>query len=102
MVIENLLSYFPAPVYNCIEYSAQTIMKPAICLSSTVNLHTKENVIFAQPESVYVYTDIIKANLVGDSYVQLLTLLQFSSKQGYHIFDYPLYKTREESFMESV
>ena len=40
MVNENLVSYFPARVYNGIDYLAETIMNPANHRSSTVNLST--------------------------------------------------------------
>jgi len=43
-----------------------------------------------------VYTDI-KPNLVGDSYVKLLTTLHFPSSTGYHRFDFPLYRPVEQS-----
>jgi len=49
-----------------------------------------------------VYTDIIKPNLVGDSYVKLLTTLHFPSSRGYHRFDFPLYRPVEQSFIESI
>ena len=71
-------------------------MNTANCRFSTVNLTTKDNFNFAQPDPVYVYTDIIKPNLVGDSYVGLLTALHFPSNTGYHIFHYLLYKLVEK------
>jgi hypothetical protein len=49
-----------------------------------------------------VYTDIIKPNLVGDSYVRHLTSLHFPSATGYHTFNYPLYRPVEQSFIEST
>ena len=67
-----------------------------------MNVSTKDNFNFAQPEPVYGYTDIIKPNLVGDSYVRLLTSLHFPSTTGYHRFDYPLYKPVVQSFIESI
>jgi len=69
MFNENLVSYFPDRVYNG-KFSRNNY-KPANCCSSTVNLSTKDNSNFAQPEPVYVYTDIIKSHLFGDSYVRL-------------------------------
>ena len=102
MVNKNLVSYFSGRVYNGIHDSVETIMNPANCRSSTVNLSTKDNFNFAQPEPLYIYTDIIKSNLVVDSYVQLLTSLHFPSNTGYHRFDYPLYKPVEQSFIESI
>jgi len=68
MAKENLVSYFPARAYNSVDELAETIVNPANCRSSTVNLPTKDNFNFAQPEPGYVYTYIIKRNLVGDSY----------------------------------
>jgi len=87
---ENLVSCFPARVYNGIDDLAKTIMNPAICHSSTVNLSTKVYFNFTQSELIYIYTDIIKPNLVGDSYVRLLTSSHFPSNTAYHRFDYPL------------
>ena len=49
-----------------------------------------------------MYTNIIKPNLVGDSYVKLLTTLHFPSSTGYHRFDFPLYRAVEQSFIESI
>jgi hypothetical protein len=49
-----------------------------------------------------VYTDIIKPNLVGDSYVKLLTNLHFPSSTGYHKYDFPLYRPVEKSLIESI
>ena len=72
IVNENLVSYFTARVYRGIDDLAETIMNPANCRSSTVNRSTKDNFNFAQPEPVYIYTDIIKPNLIGDPYVRLL------------------------------
>jgi len=102
MANEILVPYFPARVYNDVNDLAETIMNPAKCRSSTLNLSKKENINFAQPEPVYVYSDIMKSNLVGDSYVQLLTSLHFPSTMVYHRFNYPLYKAVEQSFMESI
>ena len=69
IVNENLVSYFTARVYRGIDDLAETIMNPANCRSFTMNLSTKDNFIFAQPEPVYIYTDIVKPNLVGDTYL---------------------------------
>ena len=77
-------------------------MNPANCRTSVVMLSTTENLYFTQPEPVYVYKDIIKPNLVGDIYMQLLTTLHFPSDKGYRRFDYPLYKPVEQSFIKSI
>ena len=58
IVNENLVSYFPASVYNGIDDLAETIMNSGNCGSSTLNLPTKSNFNFVQPETVYVYTEI--------------------------------------------
>ena len=58
MIHENLVSYFPARLYNGIDDLAETIMDPVNCHSSTVDLCTKDNFNFTQPEPVYIYTDI--------------------------------------------
>ena len=83
VVKENLISYFPSRVYASIDDLAETIMNPANLRSSTLKYPIKDNINFAYPEPVYVYTDIIKPNLVGDSYVLLLTSLLFPSAKGY-------------------
>ena len=70
VINEKLVSYFPAPVYNGIEDLAETIMKTANCSTSLVMLCTKDNLNFTRPEHVYFYTDIIKPNLVADTYVR--------------------------------
>ena len=77
-------------------------MNPANCRTSRVTLFSKDNFNFAVPEPVYIYTDIIKPDLVGDSYVRLLTSLHFPSTTGYHRFNYPLYRPVEQSFIESI
>ena len=67
VINENLVSYFPARLYNGIEDLAETIMNPANFRTSVVMLPTKDNLNFTQPDPVYVYTDIMKPNLVGDN-----------------------------------
>ena len=42
MINENLVSYFPALEYNGNDVLTETIMNPANCRSSTVNLSTKQ------------------------------------------------------------
>ena len=102
MINENFVSYFPARPYNGIEDLAETIMNLANCRTSLVMIPTKDNLYFTQPETVYVYTDIIEPNLVGDTYVRVLTSLQFPSDKGFHRFDYPMYKPVEHLFIESI
>jgi hypothetical protein len=77
-------------------------MNPANCRSSTVKHQIKDNINLVHPEPVYAYTDIIKPNLVGDSYVRLLTSLHLPLAKVYHRFDYPLYKAVEHSYIESI
>jgi len=102
MVKENLASYFPSRACDSIDDLEETIMNPVNCRSSTVKHYIKDNINFSHPEPVYVYTDIVKPNLFGDSYVRLLTSLHFPSAKGYHRFDYPLYKPVEQSYIESI
>jgi hypothetical protein len=99
MVKENLVSYFTSRAYDSINDLAETIMNSVNCCSSTVKHYIKDNINFAHPEPVYVYTDIFKPNLVGDSYVRLLTSLHFPSAKGYRRFYYPLYKPVEHSYI---
>ena len=102
LIDENLVPYFHACVYNEIDDLAETIMNPSNCCSSTVILPTKGNLNFTHPEAVYVYTDLMKPNLVTDTYVQLLTSLYFPSDKGYHRFDYRFCKQEEQSFIEFI
>ena len=102
LLLTNLVYYFPARVYNGIEDLAETIINPANCRTSIVMLPTKDNLNFTQPEPVYVYVDVIKPNLVGDTDLGLVTSLHFPSVKGYHRFDYPFYKPVEQSFIESI
>jgi hypothetical protein len=99
---EKVVSQFPLRVYNGLEDLAKTVMSPDNCHSSSAAIPVKDNSDFATPEPVYVYTDIIKPNLVGDSYVRLLTTLHFPSATVYHTFNYPLYRPVEQSFIESI
>jgi hypothetical protein len=46
--------------------------------------------------------DVIKPNLVGDSYVRQLNSLHFPLVTGYHRFNYPIYRPVEYSFIESI
>ena len=62
----------------------------------------KDNYDFASPEPVYVYADIVKPNLVGDSYFKLLTTLHFPSSTGYNWFSHPLYRSIVQSFVDSI
>jgi hypothetical protein len=98
----NVVSRFPNRVYNGLEDLAETIMNPANCHSSGANVSLKDNSNFASPELVYVYINIINPNLVGDSYVKLLTTSHFPSTTAYHRFNYPLYSPIEQSFIEAI
>jgi hypothetical protein len=81
---DNVISYFPARVYNGLEDLATTIMNPANCHSSKITVTTNDKSNYATPDTIYVYTDIIKPNLVCDSYVRILSTLQFPSNTVYH------------------
>jgi len=98
----HVVSQFSARVYNGLEDLAETIMKPTNCRTSIITVSLKDKPDFTTLEPVYVYTDVIKPNLVGDSYVKLLTKLQFPSITGYHRFDFPLCRPVEQSFIESI
>jgi len=101
-IVNNRVSLFPARIYKGLEDLAETIMNPAYCHTSRITVSLKDNPDFTTPEPVYVYTHIIKPNLVGDSYVKLLTTLHFPSSRGYHRFDFPLYRPVEQLFIESI
>jgi hypothetical protein len=57
---EKLVSHFPVQVYNGLEDLANTIITPANCRSSRIPESETVNSNFAAPESMFVYTDIIK------------------------------------------
>jgi hypothetical protein len=99
---DNVVSHFPNRVYNGLEDLAETIMNHANCHSNKVTVPMRYNYNFALPEPVYVYADVVKPNLIGDSYVKFLTTLDFPSSTGYHRFSHPLYTPIEQSFIESI
>ena len=99
---DKIVSHFPVRMYDRLDDLAKAVMKLNNYRSFAVSLPAKDNSCFTTQEAVYVYTDVIKPNLVGDSYVRLLTTLHFPSKTGYHRFDYPLYRPVEQSFIESI
>jgi len=101
-VKENLVSYFPSRAYDSINDLVETIINTANCRSSAMRHSIKDNINIAHPEPLYVYTDIIKPNLVGYCYVRLLTSLHYPSAKGYNRFDIPLYKPVEQSYIESI
>jgi len=65
-------------------------------------MSVKGNSDFATLEHVYVHTDIIKQNFVGDSYVILFTSLHSPSTTGYHSLNFPMYRPVEHSFIELI
>jgi hypothetical protein len=89
-------------VYNGLEDLAEKIMIPANCHSSRISLSVEENSNFATSEPVHVYTDIIKPNLFGESYVRLLTTPHFPSNTDYHRFHYSFYRPIDQSFIDSI
>jgi hypothetical protein len=97
-----VVSHFPNRVYNGLEDLAEKIMNPPNCHSTRINMNVKDNYDFASPKPVYVYTDIVKPNLVGDSYVKILTTLHFPSVTGYHWFDHSMYTPIEQSVIEAI
>ena len=97
-----MVSHLPVKVYKGVEDLVETIMTPANCHSSRVTLAAEDNFDFTLPEPVYVYTDIMRLNLVGDSYVRLLTSLHLLAATGYHRFNYPMHRPVEQSFIESI
>jgi len=102
MVKVNLVSYFPSRAYDSIDDLAETIINTANSCSSAVKHSIKQNINIAHPQPVYVYTDIIKPNLVGYCYVRLLTSVHHPSAKGYNTFDYLLYKLVEQSYIGSI
>jgi len=57
-------------------------MYPTNCRISRITVSLKDNADFTTPEPVYMYTDIIKPNLVCDSYDKYLTTLHFPLSTG--------------------
>jgi hypothetical protein len=84
---DPIVAHFPVRTYKGFKDLFDTIIKPANHSSSRVIILTKDNIEFTQSEPVYVYTDLIQPNYVGDSYFRLLTPLHFPSNTGYHRFD---------------
>ena len=101
-VDDGVVSYFPARIYDRIEDLAKTIMNPGNCRTSRMTIFSKDNFDFAIPEPIYIYTDIIKPNLFGESYVRLSTTLDLPSNTGHHRFSYPLYGPAEQSCIEPI
>ena len=66
-----MVSLFPNRVYNGLEDLAEKIMNSANCHSNKLNVPMKDNYDFASAGTVCVYTDIVKPNLAGDSYVKI-------------------------------
>ncbi len=64
---DKVVSLFPDRMYDSLDDLAKTIMNPINCRSSAVSLPAEDNSGFTTQEPVYVYTDVIKPNLVGDS-----------------------------------
>jgi len=98
----HIVSHFPAPISNGLEDLAETIMNLANRHTSRITVSLKGNPYFITPEPVYVYTDIIKPILFGDSYVKILMNLHFPSSTAYHRLYFPLYRPVEQSFIESI
>ena len=92
---ENVVCHFPIRVFNALQNLSETIMSPAICHSSRVNVLVKYNSDFA------FYTDIIK-KIVGDSYFRILTTIHFPSTTGYHRFNYSQYRPIQQFLIESI
>jgi hypothetical protein len=78
---ENMVSHFPVKVYKGCWDLVETVMTPSNCRSSRLTLVVKDNFDFALPKPLYVHTYIIKPNLIGHSYVRLLTSLRLPSTQ---------------------
>lgn len=55
-----------------------------------------------ETQPVFVYTDIIKPVLVGDTFVRRLRVIQFPSVTGHHVFDPPYYMPVEKSRIETI
>jgi len=88
MFKENLVSHFPVRTYYSINYLSETTMNLTNYRSATVKHNSIHNINFAHTKQVYVYTDFIKPDLVGNSYVRVLTSLHFPSDTVYHRFYY--------------
>ena len=64
------------------------------------NKRDEDDIDTIQP--VFIYTDIIKPVLVGDTFVRRLRVIQFPSRTGHHIFDPPYYMPVEKTRIESI
>ena len=83
-----MVSHFPFKVYDGVEDLVEKIIARSNCRSCRVTLAVRGDFDFALPEPIYVYTDFIKSNFVGDFYLRLLTSLYFPSATGYRRFNY--------------
>lgn len=57
---------------------------------------------YGDTEPVYLYTDIIEPQLVGDSYVRSLRVIHFPNPQGQHYFVTPYYFPVEKNIIETI
>jgi hypothetical protein len=65
-----------------------------------VNKRTVDDIAETQP--VFIYTDIIKPVLVGDTFVRRLRVIQFPNSTGHHIFQPTYYMPVEKTRIESI
>ena len=75
------MSHFSARMYGILDDLAKTVMNHTNCRFPEYPCRQKITLPLLH-RNRYTYTDFIKPNLVGDSYIILLTSLHFPSKTG--------------------
>jgi hypothetical protein len=68
---EKVVIQFPSCVYCNIDDLAKTAMNPTNCRSTSVSLRAKNKYFFTTSKLAYVYSDVIKSNLVVDFYFKV-------------------------------
>ena len=115
--------YFPARIYNGVGDLINTIKNNTADLNvlETLNrevyaevvkdlnqLRLKHSFTIAQPyyqmdtEPIFIYSDIVEPQIVGNVYAKCLRVIQFPLSSGYHIFNSPYYLPVEKTSFQSI
>lgn len=65
-------------------------------------IETDVEKVSSNTESVFIYSDIVTPQFVGDSYVRSLRVIQFPSLRGQHFFQPVYYLPVEKKNIESI
>jgi hypothetical protein len=121
IILDSTKIAFPARVYSGTGELIETILSRLPIATDIYPLYRQlfhsmfqdKNVTFVEfkssefnktqvPQHVFVYTDIIKPNMDGDSYVRLLAPVQFPGPTSDNRLDHPLFKPLEQLFIETI